>query len=565
MEHTLIFGALATGLLGWLCALLLSLGARPAASKWRRDLVIFAVASPFAVWLLTLPTTAPFSSGQGFGRGFLLGGLASLLSAFVVWRADNLGESNALERIGARAAACAPLFAALALVCVPLLWMRASVIDALMGAALGWLSVAFVLTLSVKSASSASLTLFNGAAFGVALCGAAALGVYRDFVVADVARGTFPAVVVTLAASVILALLIAAFAAEIAPNSFLSQSVATLFCLVMPLGVAALLAMRILSEMNVVWVVATGALLGVTLWWLALDQNAGRGFSAAIVVALCGFMFSYQLLQGLGVGLMLLGAWPFSILALTSRAPQIERLPTARAVTLSLSFATVLLLSRLFEARFGADLRGAGFEDQYALFGFIAGAALPLLSCAVLWPNSSQSENVRSDGNLEREVGEGSISLPNRLDAGASLPRDAGAPLLRDVGASLPRDADVSLPRVLGAVALALALLAVALMLWGAKIAPAFFAGLALSAAGIIIGARRSLPDVSALFALALALSLSQWTHHFAPLSELSRMQRLHLVVWVLGVTLVLLLVADYGARLVSALRAPRVPREVTP
>ena len=121
----------------------------------------------------------------------------------------------------------------------------------------------------------------------------------------------------------------------------------------------------------------------------------------------------------------------------------------------------------------------------------------------------------------------------------------------------------MTLPRVLGAGALVLALLAVALMLWGAKIAPAFFAGLALSATGIVAGARQTLPTVNALLALALALSLAQWTHHFAPLSELSRMQRLHLVVWTLGVTLGVLLVADYGARLAWALRKSRAPQGV--
>ncbi len=554
MERNMMWGALGLGCIGWLAALLLTTSRRAPASGsfesasrensprvWgvRRPFWWLAFLLPLGVWAATLPTAPPFSSGQGWGRGFLLGGVASLLAALVVLRASSRApESNA----PLRAAATAPLFAALICVCVPLLWMRASVIDALMGAALGWSAVAATLLLGAlaekedsPTARATSVLLLNGAAFAASLCGVAALGVYRDFALADVARGTNSAVALVVAASVALALLSGALIGEIAASAASLRArfapffngLNLLLCLGLPLGMGILLGTRLFDDLALIYVIGAGSMLGLLLWWLAWDdavresQNGESGLrsgvAAAVVVALCGFMLAFQIMQGFGVGLMLLAAWPSSILALAnateneqksnadlSRARHFEATQT---LSLLLSFVAILLLSRLFATRFRADLRGAGLDDHFALFGFIGGAVAPVL-LASLWFSTRE------------------------------------------------RGAAVSLPRFVGLGALALALLGAMLTLWGAKVVPAFFAGLALAAAGLAAGfAPRIHSGAVALFSLALALTLAQWTHHFAPFAEMGRAQRLQFLGWGVGATVLLILIVEIGARLASGAR----------
>jgi predicted membrane channel-forming protein YqfA (hemolysin III family) len=52
------------------------------------------------------------------------------------------------------------------------------------------------------------------------------------------------------------------------------------------------------------------------------------------------------------------------------------------------------------------------------------------------------------------------------------------------------------------------------------------------------------------MIALGIALALTQWTHRALPLAELSRMQRVRLLVYIACGLFALLLIADYGARL---------------
>ena len=75
MEHNLVWGSLAVGCIGWLCALALAKSARSAESGGLAKLHLYlASALPIVVWLATLPASPPFSDGQGWGRGFGMGG-----------------------------------------------------------------------------------------------------------------------------------------------------------------------------------------------------------------------------------------------------------------------------------------------------------------------------------------------------------------------------------------------------------------------------------------------------------------------------------------------------------
>ena len=53
-----------------------------------------------------------------------------------------------------------------------------------------------------------------------------------------------------------------------------------------------------------------------------------------------------------------------------------------------------------------------------------------------------------------------------------------------------------------------------------------------------------------ALFALAMMLALTQWTHHVLALALLSRAEKIRALAWIVGTTIALLLLADYGGRI---------------
>ncbi len=564
MEHKMLWGALAVGGAGWVCLLALSLSRR----KVRGDVHFpramnsrvfewLALALPLLVWLATLPTKAPFSGGQGWGRGFLLGGLVAFIGSLIALRVAKLGTHTA------RLAATTSLFGAVVVACVPLLWMRRAVIEALLGAASGWVAVALLLScaLTLQNESSigsesdhfqarsqgraASVALLNGAAWATALFGVCALGVYRDFVVADVARGTHPAIAVTLAASVALALLFPPLLPAVASSqgtdspslarsgagassSSLArevQVVSILASIIVPLGIGFLMATRVLDDFRVFECIGVGSILGLLGW--ALGENSSRSTdevrsteqprstdevrtsdTVATLLALCSFMFAYGLEQGFGVGLMLLAAWPVSLLVLPASETnenEAARLRVAQTLSILAAFLAVLLVSRAFATRFRADLRGANLSDQFALFGFVAGALLPSLL--------------------------------------ASLSLGLGLAKVRSMASASPA-------RLVGAGVLALLILGATLALWGIKVVPACFAGLAL---GLVL-APRLLAPLCALFSLSLCLVLTQWTGRFLPLAEASRAQRMHFLLWGLGMAVLLVLLVDIGARLLARL-----------
>ena len=534
MEHQMMWGALGIGVLGWVCTLLFPLLARSSGAArtsfpWLVGLV------PIGVWLATLPTSAPFSAGQGWGRGFLIGGACSILSAWVVSRASTSSS---------RIAALSPIFAGIVATSIPLLWMRSSVVDALAGVAFGWITIALMVIATrngdslVDETSLQSLALWSGAAWITTLCGAAIVGVYRDFSFPEVARGTYPAVALVVAASVALVPLIAALAPSLEANDSSTTRSADAFetvkaavCVGVPLGVGALLGTKILDDVALVAVIGAGSVLGIVLWALARD-DAKRALAntdstrpnvsvAAVVVALCAFMWAFQTLQGFGVGLMLLGAWPVAILAIPSLQSGTDsnslsaletRFHIANSLLLSLSFTSILLLSRVFATRFRADLRGVGFVDNFAIFGFIAGAVLPALLFSP-WFGRAQT----------------------------------------DVSASSTKTNELSLARLAGAGAVALILLGAMLAVWGIKIAPAFFAGLALASVGFAPHLTSRIQNApTTLFALALAWTLAQWARHFAPFAEMGRAERLQWVMWTTGALVVLVLIFDFGARFLS-------------
>jgi hypothetical protein len=92
--------------------------------------------------MISLPANKPlFSAGHGLGTGFLLGGATALLAAWSVFRQRGAGSGSASLGI-----ACAATV-------LPLLFLRGSIIDALLGLAIGWFAVTFPLYLGCRPAT----------------------------------------------------------------------------------------------------------------------------------------------------------------------------------------------------------------------------------------------------------------------------------------------------------------------------------------------------------------------------------------------------------------------------
>lgn len=554
MERSLLWSALALGGVGWLCGMALT-RARQGTSEEETGLahpyLFTALALPVLVFLATLPSRPPFAAGQGWGRGFLLGGAGALLAAWVVLRAPRRQNSP----LHAAALVTAPCCAALVAVAVPLLWMRETIIDALLGIAIGWFVGSFTLFLGLTGARGQEeadhpFTLIAGLAFTVTLCATAALGIYRGGGEFQAAR--WSAVAMAFAAGVPLALLVSAlpssFFARIALKlplagllarfftgdqirDLMSRGWRLLLCAALLLGLGKLLSVKVIEQPSLFPLVALGLAVGLLAWWLASEGVQGfrrSGVQApntrmpehlpplAAMVVLSGFMVAFTMLAGFGVGILLLAAWPVVGLALIhamegkstgqrvnesmKSMDSLTYLPTA--LTRLLLFGVILLLYRLFTTRFATEIKGVGLTDHFALFGFLAGALLPTFLTELLL----------------------------RAPSGATLSPTVGVLRLVLTGA------------------ITLTAPALLLLLWGPKCALALLAGLALS--GALAPNTRAPEHLNAsLFALAVALALAQWTSHILPLASLTRAEKIRIVLWAIGALIVLIAAADYGGR----------------
>jgi hypothetical protein len=504
MERSLLWASLVVGVVVFLCRFLPSLLGRGERTATQAPVAApppelhpllrnVALATPFVGLLATLPTHgAFFAAGQRLGIGFLIGGMGALIAALPLLRSkrDAAGPTVGL------AAAYGLVAAATALA---LLFLRASLMDALMGVAIGWFCVTFALFMGLPSAErdgAAGRQLAAGTGMATTLAAAAMLGTFRDPLTSELAKGTWAAVLLAFTA---FGALLAAGAALV-PAKGVYGRLLPLALLVGGGGLALFqIATKVTGEPRLWWCGVGGLLVWPVALVLLRDaarwpgRRAGSGFAVpllAVLVVASGFMAALQTLQGVGAAIFTLALWLVLPVSFALMAPGDDDgeavVPVALASVALLLFATLLLLYRLFVTRWSDDLRGVNLTDQYALFGLIVGAALPSLLAAV----------------------------PERWRGGAEA--KSGAGLLALVCCTL----------------LTLAAPGVMLILFGPKSAVALLIGLALGSVQSLTGRASLLPS---LLALGVALALDQFTGRALPEDEPTRVQKVRWLVFIIA------------------------------
>src|SRR5687768_981295 len=96
MEQSLTTGALALGVISWVCGLLAARAQAGDAHKSTNEAPhiapaywAFALGAPLLFWLFTLPDAPPFGLGHASGNGALLGGVVAVIGVYALLKAVN--------------------------------------------------------------------------------------------------------------------------------------------------------------------------------------------------------------------------------------------------------------------------------------------------------------------------------------------------------------------------------------------------------------------------------------------------------------------------------------------
>ena len=568
MERSLYFSALALGVVAWVCTLLLaprrtSNSIQKMAEWLPTPYRVAAGIVPITGFLASFLTRPPFATGQGLGFGLVIGSVGAMLTLWGVARSWNEDAEEDVSGSRNAVSAITPFAIALVVVAVPLIWMRNMVVDALLGIALGWLASTLLLLAGINAARKVSratgISLATGAGFVAALCAVGAVGELGGNVRVGGGLTGVPwsAPLLLMAALMVFALLLCAL-----PSALLRQipGANLLLRVFSPLTgetarysaptvarwIAAGLLFtalgtqfghRIWGQPNIFRLLGMGVVASGLAGWIlagqarmAVNSNESRSsgwlrMALPTLVLMAAGMVAFQMLSGVGVAIMLLGAWLTMGIALVGAQESNQKaafkanergdaLTVPSELLRLLLFGTLLLLYRLFQVRFHEDLQNVLLPDHYALLGFIVGAAVP-----------AALAQYQVTGNREQGIGASTLN---------------------------------QLPRMLIAGVLLLFAPALLLMLFGTKCLLCLFFGLALATA-IGDGARpesksestegddiRSVPSewLIGLFALGIGLAVAQWTAHVLPVTLMARADKTRLLTYLTGTVALLLFAA---------------------
>ncbi len=578
MERSLYFSALALGVVAWVCSLLLA--SRQTSNPIQKmaewlpvPYRIAPVIVLFIAFIAVIFKHPPFADGQGLGCGLYLGCMGALLTTWAVARSWHEDEVEGTDEARNAISAVMPFAIGLVTVAIPLIWLRNVVVDALFGVAVGWLASTLLLLAGINAARSASrfagLTLAAGTGFVSTLCAVGAVGeLGGNARVGNSLVGVpWSAPLLLLAAFMVFTLLLCALPPTLlrqlpganlllrVSSSLKSESARQSAPAILRWLIGSLLFMalgtqfghRIWAQPNIFRLLGMGIAASGLAWWMLAGQarsaaNGGNGgwqrMALPTLVMMAAGMVAFQMLSGVGVAIMLLGAWLTMGMALigaqgSNAAPATAELSPASVLTVPsellrlLLFGTLLLLYRLFQVRYHDDLQNVLLPDHYALLGFIVGAATPAALAQY------QGSEVRGQGSGE------------------------------DLTPNTEHRTPTTLLRMLIAGVLLLFVPALLLMLFGTKCLLCLFFGLALAT---VIGdgsgrgqgreeteleGFRSVPSewLIGLFALGMGLAVAQWTAHVLPVTLMARTDKTRLLTYLTGIVAALLFIGSLAGR----------------
>lgn len=444
----------------------------------------------FLVLGLTLPSKPPFAPGAAFGPGFFV---AVGLWMFTAWmhRRENQNTPVPYMWAGVLASLVPGLF-----------WATASVPAALMGVASGLATATLLLCLAEEDRPLWSRALQRGALFGIAVTAAALLGLLRPGLTAATSPqdptlwhncalvlGILTAVAATVGYALVPRLgAVSGFLARLSSVLWDEDAPGRAAAVVVSIAVALLGGATLALNYLQEPLLALVFGLGIMsgLLILTLSRDSATDTNSALRTPFAMLVALGAFMAGFG----LLQGYGAAVALVGASLPVVlapgERsLPALRV----LLFGLGLVVYRLFATRYGDLLRGVSLADNYALFATIVGLLLPQIPA--LWSRN---------GN------------------------------------------QTALPRTWGSGLVALVAPATLILFYGGKVGPSLMVGLALSA--LLRGTR-----MLAWWSLTMAFAVLEATRHLLPLAELTRDQRLQLLVMVAGSTALVLVVADFTAR----------------
>ena len=541
MERSLIWSAIALGGVGWIVCMLAHWDAN---YKSRKFTLVWdklhpaaggmACALPILIFLATLPSKAPFSSGHGLGIGFLLGGISALLGCLpaVTSRQTTQSLKNATTLTSGMWLSCAAA-------AIAVLWNPDVRVDILVSLAIGHCAISAILLTQLNRDEDFNLAappIILSTLFNIALMATAVMAVYRGDDSLSAIRWCGAAILMGLCAPI--AILIAAIplahlarpfarfrgsaaiatAAGIAIKSPEKRGLAQVVLTSIAAVAISTLLVRVISgriSEPRAWQVMLLGLGTSTIVALLIAEEDRRTqndltsihYSGLAMLAIMGSGYlSFIWLHGFGQGLFALsmicfaGIWATFDLSQSHTDKENMHRRTNRFAAL-LAIAVIWALNKVIHDRYGAELRFAGLSEQFALLGFVLGMVLPAI-CA-------------------------SISQPERNANGFSR-----------------------MLRLTLAAGLIIAIPAVAMMLWKSKILFAMVAGLSLSATGLALRGSNALTQMKAnisttIWSLAGMLALCQFSDRWNHASQLTRAEKIHAIEGIALVAIVLLIAAE--------------------
>lgn len=536
MYSHLLFTICLISAFGWIVSgLILLTSSRSSVPKGVWPHLIAAIILMALVYVVTMPNKPPFTSGHALGIGFFLGGVASILGYLILMRAP----LNRSDYLSGMASYVAPLFSFGVVASLGVMLKRDIMTDLLPCLCIGWITCTFIQFAPIIGKSSVGddaplvsdrwreYVLIGSAlatTFVIVTCIGILLASNRDddpsvriqmeIAILLYAMSVPSVLMIVTGLRAVISRIIGA--KEGGAGSVLLGFLFILVELLLIVWIGKTIERRLLGSEPILRLILVGMGVGICVW--KLSAETGKRTIPGIVTLLTallligGYIVGFYEMNGYGIAVVWLSMLAPLAIALHSPRSSDEESPytlSSQAIVGGLFFAVLLLVFRITNVTYSADMYRDILSDHFAIVGLATGFFTPrILSFSI--HNSLQRSGLAN--NLIRLVFLGVLTL-------------------------LP-------PALL-------------IFLWGAKCIIAFLIGLAFSS--IISGEEERITPspttqletrfLYAMLASAMGMAILQWAGYALNAATLSKSDKVHIIIWVSGSIVVCLLLLEYLPR----------------